>query len=211
MTDPPDPQPSATQIGRDQINAPDSQGFINRAESVTQNFVEAPAPSRIPACPAPNAAELFGRDAMIGELARRLIEGQGAVAICAVRGLPGVGKTDLLRATGRDARVVAHFAGGVLYAELGPTPSLPSILRRWIAELGHKAPQSDDPATLAAVVRAALRDRRALLILDDVWDGSLGAAMALRDCASPACRALASSRSAQVAREAARGAEPLTL
>jgi hypothetical protein len=46
MTDPPDPQPAATQIGRDQINAPGSQGFINRAESVTQNFVEAPAPSR---------------------------------------------------------------------------------------------------------------------------------------------------------------------
>ncbi|MFL5801042.1 MAG: NB-ARC domain-containing protein, partial [Roseiflexaceae bacterium] len=211
MADPPDPQPAATQIGRDQINAPGSQGFINRAESVTQNFVEAPAPPRIPACPAPNAAELFGRAVMIGELARRLIEGQGAVAICAVRGLPGVGKTDLLRATDRDARVVAHFTGGVLYAELGPTPSLPSILRRWIAELGHRAPQSDDPATLAAVVRAALRDRRALLILDDVWDSSLGAARALRDCASPACRALASSRSAQVAREAARGAEPLTL
>jgi tetratricopeptide (TPR) repeat protein len=211
MTDPPDPQPSTTQIGRDQINAPGSQGFINRAESVTQNFVEAPATPRIPACPAPNAAELFGRDAMIGELAGRLIEGQGAVVICAVRGLPGVGKTDLLRATGRDGRITAHFASGVLYAELGPTPSLSSILRRWIAELGHRAPQSDDPETLAAVVRAALHDRRALLILDDVWESSLGTSRALRDCASPDCRALASSRSAQVAREAARGAEPLTL
>ena len=52
MTDPPDPQPSATQIGRGQINAPGSQGFINRT-------------------------------VMIGELARRLIEGQGAVAIAA--------------------------------------------------------------------------------------------------------------------------------
>jgi NB-ARC domain-containing protein len=206
-----DPQPATTQIGRDQINAPGSQGFINRAESVTQNFVEAPAPPCIPACPAPNAAELFGRDAMIGELARRLSEGQGAVAICAVRGLPGVGKTDLLRATGRDGRITAYFAGGVLYAELGPTPSLSSILRCWIAELGHRAPQSDDPETLAAVVRAALRDRRALLILDDVWESSLGVARALRDCASPGCRALASSRSAQVAREATGGAEPLTL
>jgi hypothetical protein len=37
------------------------------------------------------------------------------------------------------------------------------------------------------------------------------ARLALRDCASPDCRILASSRSAQVAREAARGAEPLTL
>ncbi len=97
-----------------------------------------------------------------------------------MRGWPGVGKTDLLRATGRDARITAHFAGGVLYAELGPTPSPSSILRRWIAELGHQAPQSDDPETLAAVVRAALRDRRALLILDDVWESSLGAARALR-------------------------------
>ncbi len=125
------------------------------------------------------------------------------MAISAVRGLPGVGKTDLLRTTGRDARITAHFDGGVLYAELGPTPSLSSILRRWIAELGYKAPQSDDPETLAAVVRAALHDRRALLILDDVWESSLGATRALRECASPDCRVLASSRSAQVAREAA--------
>jgi hypothetical protein len=211
MTGSPDPHPPTTNIGRDQINAPDSLGFINQAQSVTQNFNEAPAPPLIPSCPAPNAAQLFGRDAMISLLAERLIAGQGAVAISAVRGWPGVGKTDLLRATGRDARITSHFAGGVLYAELGPTPSLSSILRRWIAELGHKAPQSDESETLAAVVRAALRDRRALLILDDVWEGSLGVARALRECASPDCRALASSRSAQVAREAALGAEPLTL
>src|SRR5688500_15605432 len=100
MNDQPDHQPASTNIGRDQINVQGSPGFVNRAETVNQTFNV--APPRIPACPAPNATELFGRAAMIDELARRLIEGQGAVAICAVRGLPGVGKTDLLRATGRD-------------------------------------------------------------------------------------------------------------
>ena len=70
MSDSPDPQPATTSIGGDQINVRESPGFINRAESVTQTFVEAPAQPRIPVCPAPNAAELFGRAAMISDLAR---------------------------------------------------------------------------------------------------------------------------------------------
>ena len=79
---------------------------------------------RIPTCPAPNAGTLLGRDAVIDEIVARLVEGTGALAISAVRGLPGVGKTDLLRAVGNDARIAAHFDGGVLYAELGPSPDL---------------------------------------------------------------------------------------
>src|SRR5262245_19101931 len=52
----------------------------------------------IPTCPQPNAAILFGRDETIAELTQRLTIGESAEAISAVRGLPGVGKIDLLRA-----------------------------------------------------------------------------------------------------------------
>src|SRR2546428_204737 len=72
-------------------------------------------------------------------------------------------------------------------------------------------PRSDDAETLAGALRAALAPRRSLLILDDVWELGLRAAKLLRDCGSPDCRALASSRSPRIAQEVAKGAPPLAL
>ncbi|HEY3230434.1 MAG TPA: NB-ARC domain-containing protein, partial [Roseiflexaceae bacterium] len=200
-------------IGGNQINAQGSQGYIGQAQTVTQNFIrtDAPAPPLVPACPQPNAARLFGRDAILTELVNRLIGGAEAVAISAVRGLPGVGKSDLLRAVGNDARITVYFHGGVLYAELGPAPDPSQWLRRWLVALGSEPPRSDDAETLAGALRAALAPRRSLLILDDVWDAGLRAAKLLRDCGSPDCRALASSRSPRIAQEVAKGAPPLAL
>lgn len=171
-----------------------------------------PPRPHVPACPPPNAARLVGRQDFLDTLVQRLLGGGAAVtAISALRGLPGVGKTDLLRALGHDARIAAHFADGVLYAEPGPSPDGAQILRRWISALGHEPPRSDDRATLADAARALLAPRCVLLLIDDVWEGSMDIAAALRDCAGPACRVLASSRSADVAQALARGAPPLTL
>jgi len=102
---PPNQQPAA---GRDSIDARRSQGLIGNASGpITQNFYggDAPAEQVIPACPPPLAGTLIGRDEIVSELTGRLTGEAGVVAICAVRGLPGVGKSDLLRAVGSDARV----------------------------------------------------------------------------------------------------------
>ncbi len=181
---------------------------------ITYNItnVQQPAAVRpnIPSCPLPTSATLFARGPIRDQLVARLTDDDGPSAI-GLRGLPGVGKTDLLRAVGVDEHITAHFSGGVLYAELGPAPDLAQTLRTWLRELGTDPPADADAAALAAILRGALRDRQALLILDDLWETAMRTALALRDCGSPACRVLLSSRSADLAREAARGAEPLLL
>jgi tetratricopeptide (TPR) repeat protein len=178
---------------------------------VTQVFQTEARPG-VPRCLLPNSTLLFGRNAVIDKLVKRLTARRaGVVAICAVRGLPGVGKTDVLRAVGCDKRITKHFAGGVLYAELGPTPDAAQLLRRWLTELDQPIPQIDDAETLAALVREKLAERLALLIIDDVWQSGLGAAKLLRACATPTCRVLTSSRSAEIAREVAKGDPPIEL
>lgn len=123
--------PRRAAIGRDQFDAEESRGFINRPSGL---------PTRTPTCPSPNAPVLFGRDTIRDEIIARLRHDEGTLAINAVRGLPGIGKTDLLRAIGGDLQITAHFAGGVLYAELGPTPDRSQIMRRWITEMGMEPP-----------------------------------------------------------------------
>jgi tetratricopeptide (TPR) repeat protein len=167
--------------------------------------------SSAPVCQPPNATRLFGRDSVITAITSQLINSTQDISISAIRGLPGVGKTDLLRAVGCDARVQEYFTGGVLYAELGPSANLVQWLRRWIIALGQEPPKTDDDIALSEALRASLRDRQALLILDDVWESSLRIAKRLRDCRSSNCRVLASSRSAHIAQEVARGAPPLML
>src|SRR5215470_11718762 len=45
-----------------------------------------------------------------------------SLALTALDGLPGVGKTALAVAVSLDAAVQAHFADGILWAGLGPHP-----------------------------------------------------------------------------------------
>ena len=151
----------------------------------------------VPACKAPNAVRLFGRATLIDDVARRL-RAPGDPA-WAVQGLPGAGKTDLVRAVGCAPRTVAHFRGGVLYAELGQAAGAPEVLRRWCMALGVDPPPSDDAEGLAGVVRRFLADAPALLVLDDVWETTAATARMLADCRAPGCALLVSSRSPGIA------------
>jgi hypothetical protein len=171
----------------------------NISSSDVKQFFQAEARPGVPRCPLPNATRIFGRNAVIDDLVGRLTAGGAGVAISAVRGLPGMGKTDLLRAVGCDPRITAHFTAGVLYAELGPTPDAAQVLRRWLTEMDQDIPQTDDAGALAGRVREKLADRPALLLIDDVWVSSVRAALALRGCATPVCAILASSRSPEIA------------
>jgi hypothetical protein len=156
-----------------------------------------PARRGVPACQVPNAVKLFGRGAEVARLAELLTAAGDPV--WAVQGLPGAGKTDLLRAVGCAPRVVEHFGGGVLYAELGQEADAGEILRRWCAALGLKLPASDSPAGLAEIIRSRLAERPALLVLDDVWESTIATAQLLADCRAPGCAMLLSTRSPDVA------------
>ncbi len=89
----------------------------------------------------------------------------------ALFGLPGVGKTTLLIALVHDKRIRAHFADGILWAELGPKPDVYTLLLRWSMLLGMPASviEKQTVESLATILQRTLEQGRFLIVLDDVW------------------------------------------
>lgn len=115
-----------------------------------------------------------------------------------IRGWPGVGKTSVLSALGRDARLLTDFPDGVLWTSLGPSPEILSVLASWGSALGTnsvlRAPTLDAACEQVARLLAL---KKMLLLVDDVWDSShLATFMAVR---GPDCRVLATTREPAVA------------
>ena len=91
--------------------------------------------------------------------------------LTAVHGWPGVGKTTMAAVLAHDPEVSASFPDGVLWTSLGQKPDLLSELAKWGLALG-----SEDLMRAKSIkdardrLTALLRDRRMLLIVDDVWE-----------------------------------------
>lgn len=113
---------------------------------------------------------VIGRDDDLANIKQRLGAGAGHRPLTVIQGWPGVGKSTLAAALAHAPEVADQFPDGVLWASLGEAPSVLSELLAW-AEALH----IDDPghtrsiAELTAQLTAVLRDKRVLLILDDVW------------------------------------------
>ncbi|HKV57824.1 MAG TPA: NB-ARC domain-containing protein, partial [Ktedonobacteraceae bacterium] len=122
--------------------------------------------------PLPPPVFLVGREDELVNLRGRLRAGN-SVAMTALHGLPGVGKTTLAITLARDAEMREHFRDGILWAALGPTPDVSSILSRWATLLGvatsDMAGESDHDA-LAVQLRRAIGARQMLLVIDDAWE-----------------------------------------
>ena len=95
----------------------------------------APSPLYDPSIPLPPSIYLVGRDEELAHLRQRLLAG-GSVALTALNGLPGVGKTTLAITLAHDPELRAHFKDGILWAGLGPNPNMQSHLSRWGTLLG---------------------------------------------------------------------------
>lgn len=78
---------------------------------------------------------LVGRDNLVHRLKERLCRERG-IALMALTGLPGAGKTTLAASMAQDADMLEHFSDGVLWAGLGPNPDILSHLSRWGMLLG---------------------------------------------------------------------------
>lgn len=145
-------------------------GTVETAEAVASP----PASAALydPAIPLLPAIELVGREADLARIKQRLRSG-GSVALTALNGLPGVGKTALSITLAHDPEIRAHFRDGVLWAGLGPNPNLPGLLSRWGSLLGISTTQM---ATLssneawARAIRTAIGTRAMLLVIDDAWE-----------------------------------------
>ena len=114
---------------------------------------------------------LIGRDSLLAHLKQQLLT-DNLLALTALQGLPGIGKTSLAMALAFDTQIQTHFPDGILWAGLGPQPDLQSILTHWGALLGIAATDLEDPTDYLAwsqALRTIIGTRRMLLIIDDAW------------------------------------------
>jgi len=115
----------------------------------------------------------------------------------AVYGYGGVGKSTLAAALANDCAVRRHFPDGIVWLEVGQTPS-PTALQSTVGATAfgdsrdNYITEQDGRVALSHI----LRDRAALLVLDDVWDHRIV------DCfpvENSACRVLITTRSGGLA------------
>jgi DNA-binding SARP family transcriptional activator len=167
-------------------------------------------PATLPPRQLPRASAAFtGRHDELARLERLLRppgQGQGPVAIAAITGTPGVGKSAL--AIHAAHQVADHFADGQLYLDLqGATPGLAPLdpldaLGRMLRSLGldpgHIPADADEAAARFRSLTAA---RRLLVVLDNAHDA---AQVRLLLPAGPGCAALVTGRQALGTLEGAR-------
>lgn len=120
----------------------------------------------VPSLPRP----FVGRGSVVDEISGRLAASGSRPAV-AVHGLPGAGKTAVAAVIAEASR--QSFPGGVLWASLGESPDPLRVLVSWGRAVGARdLADYQDPAAASARMRAVLRERRALVVLDDVWDAA---------------------------------------
>ncbi len=112
-----------------------------------------------------------GREDAIREIKRRLGVGNSDMRpVTVIQGWPGVGKSTTVAGLAHDTEIMQQFPDGILWTSLGEKPGLPNEIAVWAEALGVSEPgrvrQVDE---VTAQLITILRDRRILLIVDDVW------------------------------------------
>ncbi|MCE7981948.1 MAG: hypothetical protein DYG89_12200 [Caldilinea sp. CFX5] len=142
---------------------------------------------------------IFGREEVLTRLFDLLQLGASTatnvppVALC---GMGGIGKTTLAIALSYLEVVSDLFPDGVLWASVGPQPTLRHWLESWGRALGLNLVAERNEASCCDRLRSALHPRRMLLLIDDVWEVHHGQAFLL---AGPYCRTLFTTREVPVA------------
>jgi tetratricopeptide (TPR) repeat protein len=157
---------------------------------------EHPAPRMAP--PAPRV--FIGRDEVLRELIAALKlgeEGAGPIALTALKGMGGIGKTTLAAALANHSEVETALSEGTLWAGLGPEPEVMSLLAEWGAQLGEDFAQFDSPETRSRRLSTLLHDKKALLIVDDVWQAEAARYFLV---GGSRCRSLITTRDNEIAR-----------
>src|SRR6266545_2827286 len=129
------------------------------------------------------------------------------VALTALRGMGGIGKTILAQALCHDEVAQAAFPDGIVWMRLGQwPPDLVSQMREIATAVGEPTDGYDTPETSVNRVRNALRTKAVLLVLDDVWNVDHVEPFRVD---GPRCRLLLTTRDARIG--AALGAHEHTL
>ena len=146
----------------------------------------------------PLPALVVGRERALADLKQRLGMGHGTLrSFTAIQGWPGVGKSTTVAALAHDPDVAGHFPHGILWASLGEVPNLLGELNAWANTFGLSEPGRERTLEqVTAQLSAALRDRRMLLIVDDIWRAEH---LTPFKVGGPACALIGTSRLNEVA------------
>ncbi|HJT59858.1 MAG TPA: BTAD domain-containing putative transcriptional regulator [Ktedonobacteraceae bacterium] len=113
---------------------------------------------------------VVGRERVLQDLKERVGIGGEPRPVTVVQGWPGVGKSTIVAALAHDPDIAQAFPDGVLWTSLGESPDLLAELMVWAKSLRITSPgQVSSLETITAQFTAVLRDRRMLLIVDDLW------------------------------------------
>ncbi|GHB05016.1 AfsR/SARP family transcriptional regulator [Streptomyces termitum] len=165
-----DPTPELSRLQRRIL-----QGDTELARPVEEQ-APAAAPLARPAQLPATVPDFTGRAAFVRELGARLSTAEGSVmAVSALAGIGGVGKTTLAVHVAHEAR--RHFPDGQLYVDLqgaGARAAAPeTVLGSFLRALGTPdAAIPDSVQERAALYRSTLDGRRVLVLLDNARDAA---------------------------------------
>ncbi|MFI6206971.1 BTAD domain-containing putative transcriptional regulator [Streptomyces sp. NPDC051041] len=165
-----DPRPGLTELQQRILRA--DPGLAEPSSPVAEPAAGPVRPAQLPA----TVPDFTGRAALVRELSGILAAADGRVmAVSAVAGIGGVGKTTLAVHVAHQAR--AAFPDGQLYVDLqgaGSRAAEPqTVLGAFLRALG--TPEAAVPDSLeerAALYRSALAGRRVLVLLDNARDAA---------------------------------------
>ncbi len=114
---------------------------------------------------------MIGREDAIDDIKKRLgIGGSEKRAFTLIQGYPGIGKSTLVASLAHDSDIAEQFPDGILWTSLGENPDILGELTTWANGLGlYEISRERKVEEVSTQLTAALRDKRVLLIIDDIW------------------------------------------
>jgi hypothetical protein len=135
---------------------------------------------------------------------------QRNVALVALKGMGGIGKTVLAQALCHDESVQAAFPDGIIWVKIGEKPSdadLINQMRETAKALDESADGFDTLIGSSNLLRNLLKGKNVLLVLDDVWNANHVSYFQIKGARF--CRLLLTTRDADIGKATGAQSHPL--